>query len=357
MQNRPFPCLAWLIVCLLAVGCAEKSTPTSGSAIDSMAVDPPAAFCGEAELLNVNGQSGSSIGVLELQNDPEFLWITVTPPSGMKLSSLSLFVGDQHQCPRKATGANDYAQFPIQAPEVADGGVWSARIPLEQLAPCVFTALQFTVQSPDGPLSGELLSGRGDHIIPGIEYCIRRCDFQKSACGLGDAGKLPRTVPQEAWTRDPKLGNQLREAFATRYPQGLTLGCNNQLTFTSPEDILGSLPMKGKALPLAATEAAVKPGMLDNQLAGELLTLDLAIQLDAHYADFSEGQVPLYALQVTKGAFEGWTLAELQQEGNSVLGACTSNFTPEQIAEVLHGINANFVLGKPAGDQLRCKTD
>ncbi len=348
----------WMLSGMLALtGCGSKEPSSNDVQQDSTSTNSTPDFCGEAELLNINGEDDRSIGVLELQNDAEFLWITLNPASGMKLQSLSAFVGDYHQCPRKVTGANDYEQFPIQASEFAQGGAWAARIPLAQLEACTFTALKFSVQTPKGTSIGELLSGRGDHITPGIEFCIRQCNQRVSNCNLHDPGKLPRTVPQTDWSKDQNLSSQLKEAFAARYPNGLTIGCNQQIRFASAEDLLGSLPMTGKPLPLAATESEVKPGMVNNQLAGELITLDLAIQLDAHSENFSTGEVPLYVLQVTRGAFEGWTLAELQQEGNSVLGACTSNFTPEQITEVLHGINANFVNGEPAGDYLSCKID
>ena len=348
----------WLLLGMLTLtGCGSKEPTSNGVQSDSTAHPVTTDFCGEAELLNINGEDDRSIGVLELQNDAEFLWITLNPASGMKLQSLSAFVGDYHQCPRKVTGANDYDEFPIQVSEFAQGGAWAARIPLVQLEACTFTALKFSVQTPKGTSIGELLSGKGGHVTPGIEFCIRQCNQRVSNCSLDDPQKLPRTVPQTEWLKDGNLRTQLEEAFAARYPNGLTIGCNQQIRFATAADILGSLPMTGKPLPLTATESEVKPGMVNNQLAGELITLDLAIQLDAHSENFSNGDVPLYVLQVTRGAFEGWTLAELQQEGNSVLGACTSNFTPEQITEVLQGINANFAKGNPVGDYLSCKLD
>lgn len=356
MKSRVLAHTVLMMVGLLALqrcGTQEPATPASTEKgnQDSLATE----FCGDAELLNVNGADDRSIGVLELQNDAEFLWVTVSPASGMKLKSLPAFIGDFHQCPRKVTGANSYDQFPIQANEFEQGGAWAARIPLTQLEPCVFAALQFSVESPKGILVGELLSGRGEQITAGIEYCIRQCNHHLSACSLDDPEKLPRTLPQEEWVENSTLRSQIKEAFAARYPNGITIGCNQQIRFTSADNLLASLPMMGKPQPLVNMDLDAKPGKVDNQLAGELLTLDLAIQLDAHFEGFSTGTVPLYALEITSGAFEDWTLSELQKEANIVLGACTSNFTPAQITEVLHEVNANFVTGKEPGTILRCK--
>jgi hypothetical protein len=355
MKRHPLVFFVCTLVGLLTLGgCGslERSDANEAKPSEDSLVTR---FCGDAELLNVNGANDRSIGVLELQNDSAFLWITLNPASGMKLKSLSAFVGDYHQAPRRATGESIYEEFPIQANEFPNGGSWAARIPLDELEDCAFVALQFSVQSPAGILVGELLSGTGQQISSGVEYCMRRCDHRASTCRLDDPALLPRTVPQTQWSSDASLGDQLRAAFEVRYPNGLTIGCNHQIQFATAGDLLASLPMNGKPQPLTTTDLAVKAGKVDNQLAGELLTLDLAIQMDAHLPDFSAGLVPLYALEITRGAFEGWTLAELQKEGNIVLGACTSNFTPEQIAEVLHEVNENFVKGMPAGNVLRCK--
>lgn len=323
---------------------------------DSTDPSVPVIFCGKAELINVDTDRGYSAGIFELQNDAHYLWVTFTPASGMWLQSVALYVGSMASYPRQGDGGLGYDRFPIQARKLQQQSPWSARIPLAQLDSCVFVAGSFSVRAGDEtPATGSMRSGKGDSLIPGVQYCIQGCAGTEE-CDLDHPGHHPQTIPQAAWAAEEtqELAMRLREAFPKMYPEGMVIGCDHQVRFETANDALGSLPMTGKAAPLKATLAATKPGMVDNHLLGELLTLELATRLDAYDPDFSEGDVPLASLQVAKGAFEGWTLQEVQQEANRVLGACASNYTPEQFDEVLRGINANFVKGKSSGDYLRC---
>jgi hypothetical protein len=311
--------------------------------------------CGQVELQHMEDADGRSLGDFELKNDARFLWVTYTP-NGLQLRGLSLFVGDERDCPQE-NGRNAPAAFPIQYNALNQERPWSARIPLEQLNPCIFVAAQVQVAMDDREVAAVLKSGRDDTLRPGMHYCIQSC-AGTSDCSLADLTQAPRTIPQAEWnqTGSDNLRQVLQRRFGDLYPRGLHMGCDFKATFASADEVLKELPMRGEAAVLKSHLAAADADHIDNRLLGELLTLELAMRLDAVLPDFSPGNVPLASLQLTKGAFEGWTLAELLQEGNGVLGGCTSNYQPAQLVEVLQAINSNFARGAKAGDYLRCPT-
>jgi hypothetical protein len=333
---------------LAAFGCTTDHVADPRPTVDSTTATLPTHFCGMSELTTVESNEGLTAGIFELQNDSAFLWVTFIPEGNFYLESLSLFVGESKDCPRDAnTGAMLRDKFPSQEANLHQQLPWSARIPLEQLPHCFFAAARFTVKDGEGTIVGDLHADR----IEGVGYCVNDCDNAAQVCDLGDPLLLPRTVPQSDWEK-PELSQMLLTSWETICPNGLNLGCDVTVKFLTAEEVLAALPMHGTAAALQATSA--KPENLDNVLAGELLTLHLAMRMDTKVPSFSNQALPLSEFQVNKGAFEGWTLDELYGEGNSVLGACTSNYTATQLAEVLHEINKCFVKGMPIGDYLRC---
>jgi hypothetical protein len=347
-------CLALMAV---ATACTQQDPiPTNHSAPPDSLDTANNVYCGKAEVLSVEDSGGRSFGDFELRNDANYLWVTYTP-HGFKLLGLSLFVGDERETPKGSDGKHAPAQYPIQFPDWNQEVPWSARIPLEQLNPCIFAAAQFRIGVGTGEMVAELKSGSEDTVRPGMHYCIQPC-MGSSDCDLTDPTHAPRTIPQSEWNQagSENLQQLLHLHFQKLYPRGLAMGCDFTVTFPSADEVLKHLPMTGEAMALESVEKAEDLDHIDNRLLGELLALELAMKLDAKLPDFSPGNVPLATLQLNKGAFEGWTLAELLQEGKGVLGGCTSNYQPAQMVEVLQAINNNFAKGLPPGDYLRCPT-
>lgn len=340
----------WVLGCNNGEG-GRKTQPTDGANAD---LEPH--FCGKPVLEDIESEKATSIGIFELQNDSAFLWVTFSCGGGLTLESLALFAGEAKDCPHLPSGAIDPSRFPIQANDLHQDKPWSARIPLEQLPPCPFIAAKMVLKGQNGAFEGILKTKGGKSALEGYLYCIQDCGAGALHCDLSDTLQWPRTVPQAEWnSANGALAAQLKDAWDDLYPNGIHLGCNQQLQLDDAEAVLDLLPMQGK--PASLTNPAPAAKSLDNLLAGELLTLDLAMALDQQFPDFGPSPLPLRSFQVNKGAFEGWSLQEIHDEGNNVLGACTSNYTAAQIAEVLQAINASFAQGRQGSDYLRCPVD
>jgi hypothetical protein len=62
-------------------------------------------------------------------------------------------------------------------------------------------------------------------------------------------------------------------------------------------------------------------------------------------------------LCVTSGTFQGWTVEEVFEEANIILGGCNSNYNASEINEAVESINENFEGGEVVGNYLEiCST-
>lgn len=355
MRNAIFPGLL-ILLCAILSGCGPDQGSGIGITVDSTQADGAVKYCGKPELIDVQGDKGWPVGTFEVQNDTQFLWINFAPISGRPTANISLYVGEASECPRLATGEMDYAAFKIQARDHSLANPWAARIPLRQLPVCLMVAGRFEVRSAQSAAVGELGMDKGSGVATGLQYCIQACGASSIDCDLSDVARRPATIQQTDWGGDKReeLGRWLADDFGAVYPQGMILGCEKTVTVGSGAEVLESLPMDGPATSLAATVKGLHRQAGGNQLLGELVCLELALKMDEKAAKGNKAKASLAMLVVAGGAFEGWTLEDLRNEANSVLGACTSNYTAPQICEMLHAVNAALA-GPDGGDGiLRC---
>ncbi|MFN8393299.1 MAG: hypothetical protein U0176_01355 [Bacteroidia bacterium] len=355
MRNTIFLGLL-LTLSLIVFGCHTDHGSGGGITVDSTQADGDVKFCGKPELVDVQGDKGWPVGTFEIQNDSQYLWITFAPISVKPTANISIYVGDPEACPKLATGKMNYTAFPIQVTNHSLVMPWAVRVPLTQLKECVVVAGRFEVKSEDAVGVGELGMDKATGTAQGLRYCIQSCAASSQACDLADSTKRPKTIRQEAWLSEGDSGAQewLQSNFGKLYPDGLVLGCEHTLTIGSAAEVTNSLPMDGPATSLAATAKGLQRQGKGNQLLGELICLELAVKMNESSKGGESPRLALGQLVVGSGAFEGWTLDELRHEANSVLGACTSNFTATQIAEVLHAVNASLAQGQDPGDLIRC---
>ena len=164
-----------------------------------------------------------------------------------------------------------------------------------------------------------------------------------------------RTQTQGGWGQGAAGNNpgSFRDThFDEAFPEGITLGCDFEIFFQTSESVENFLPSGGPAR--ALTENLINPTNYGNVLAGQLLALTLSVGFDATYPYFSTPDVTLSELIVTSGEFEGFTVSEILDVGNEVLGGCSTDYSPGAVNEVLSSINENYVDGTIDNGFLDC---
>jgi hypothetical protein len=141
--------------------------------------------------------------------------------------------------------------------------------------------------------------------------------------------------------------------FFNAFPSGLQVGCDFTLSLTSASDVEAFLPSGGT--PSALTEDLANPTNYGNTLAGHIVAATLSIGFDANDPNFSENDLPLTDLVYNNGPFLGWTLAEVLEEANKVLGGCDSDYSASFMTEAVAMFNENYVDGTTDNGNFSCE--
>ncbi len=169
-----------------------------------------------------------------------------------------------------------------------------------------------------------------------------------------DCGQF-RTQTPGGWG-SPANGNNpgaYRDAhFADAFPNGISIGCDLTLQLTTAAAVQSFLPSGGS--PATLIENLVDPADYKNVLAGHLVTLSLSVGFDEYDPNFSPSNSLMENQIVSQGTFEGWTVAEILNEANTLLGGCPSDFSPSEMVDVLTAINENYDDGAQNNGFLEC---
>ena len=182
-----------------------------------------------------------------------------------------------------------------------------------------------------------------------VNYCTQYC----SDCSI-EPGEF-RTQTQGGWGTNCNGNNPgcYRDAnFASCFPNGLVVGCNNTLTLTSSAAVATLLPEGGP--PSALSSSLTDPTNTGSVLTGQIVALTLSVTFDQCDPNFGSSNTALGDLVIASGTFQGWTVSQLLTEANAVYGGCPSAYSAAQINSALSSINQNFVDGTMAGNFLDC---
>jgi hypothetical protein len=176
-----------------------------------------------------------------------------------------------------------------------------------------------------------------------FEYCVQDCNTTGS-CNVFPGSFL--TYTEAAWGETPagvNTGTFLHNNFAGAFPQGLVIGdCGNFMTFSSAQGITDFLP-RNKDI-----------DGINVAFAGQVTALSLSIGFDNAYTRFGASSTHISDLYVASGNFTNWTVAEVLAEANRAVGGC-SNYTIEELYEVVYNINENFANGTINNGFLNCE--
>jgi len=158
-----------------------------------------------------------------------------------------------------------------------------------------------------------------------------------------------RTQTPGGWGA-PAAGNNAgvyRDAnFASAFPapDHLIVGSTFTLQLTSAAAVQAFLPSGGPSNALSTDH--VDPTSNLGAFTGHVVALTLTTRFDDTDPDFSEATVKLKDMIINKGMFEGWTVQEVLDEANVVLGGASSSYTINDLHTIVAAINENYVDGK-----------
>jgi hypothetical protein len=169
-----------------------------------------------------------------------------------------------------------------------------------------------------------------------------------------------RTQTQGGWGQKARGGNpgSYRDAnFANAFPNGLVIGCPNggyTVTLTSASAVQDFLPQgkTPKALTQDLTDATRKN--YRNVLSGQVAALALSVGFDNYDPTFGQDSEALQFQEVASGSFAGWTIEQVLDVANEVLGGCNTSYSCNEINSVVSKINENYVDGKKSGGFISC---
>jgi Secretion system C-terminal sorting domain/SprB repeat len=185
--------------------------------------------------------------------------------------------------------------------------------------------------------------------------------FDGSSCEItkkDDCNGSFRTQTQGGWGQCQTTGNNpgtyLAAHFAAAFPNGLVIGaCGKTITLNSVQGVCDFLPSGTKARALDASY--INPGQTyRNVLAGQVAALSLSVGFDNHDVDFGNSATSLADQVVGSGTFAGWSVQDILDEANKVLGGCASNYSASALNGVVSAINENYVGGTINNGFLLC---
>ena len=173
-----------------------------------------------------------------------------------------------------------------------------------------------------------------------------------------------KTFTQGGWgatNMTPWQVNYLYNNFDQAFPDGLSIGCNTgfSLKLTSAQAVTDFLPSGGT--PSALNQDYTNPGSsYSNTLAGQLVSVTLAVVFDAYDANFSSSNITLGDFIITSGAFQGYSVNQFLQSANNFIGGCgttkssATEFSASDYNATATAINENFDGGNLDNGFLSC---
>ena len=350
-----------LIGILFLVESCEKFQATADSdQITSPLASIGTLSCGTPQVQNLIAGQTIIAGSISISNDDKNVYVTYTATGGWEIQKTQLYPGKCGLIPKNSGGNPVLGLFPNQTTHSAHQTAFTYTVSLTDLDSCYCVAAHANLVKVDG--SGNIIQsetgwGQGNPFGGNtwamiINYCTKKC-ITSCVINTGDY----RTQTQGGWGAEPNGNNSgayLHSNFSSAFPGGLVIGCSSgyTITFTSAQALTDFLPQGGTAAVL--TQSYTNPTSSINVLAGQVATLALSVGFDANDPNFGAASTLLSSCVIASGTFQGFTVGQLLDEANKILGGCSSAYTPGQVNAAVDAINSNFDNGTTIGSFLIC---
>lgn len=184
--------------------------------------------------------------------------------------------------------------------------------------------------------------------------CLSTYDFNGIECKQCDT---LTTYSQNTWGEDPNgtnLSSYLHANFTAAFPGGITIGCNNILTFTNAQSITDWLPKTGTPT-LLPTGILTDDTNYNNSFAAQLVTAKLNVGFDSYDPNFNPSSDYLGNRFFTSGLYAGYTVDQVIEESSNVIGGCVPNYSLAELNYALNAANLNYENGNHANGYLACR--
>jgi hypothetical protein len=342
--------LSWLFLVILPLACQddqqndslqERTTETiiiNRSSSGARLTTTNGINCNESTTFDLTTFNGNVEGFGTITINEEDIAISFDVSLGeWFFLDVRAYAGDCNAVP-------DPASFPYQQTFSMNNEIRQASlsIPMANLPDCGCVHTYATV-ARFSPVNSQLESYPS---TASTEYC--NCDEPEEP-----DDKNLRTQTPGGWGAPPSgnnPGTYLHANFSSAFPAGLVVGCDYTITLTSAQAVTDFLPQGGKSgsltqnywNPVNTPKSSNNP---KNVLSGHIVALTLSTTFDAWDDAFGDSNTHLSNAVITTGDFEGWTVAQVLDEAEKILGGCSSNYTASQLTEVLTAINECFVDG------------
>ena len=154
------------------------------------------------------------------------------------------------------------------------------------------------------------------------------------------------TNKTDDWDNTPNgnnAGSYLANNFAAAYPNGLTIGdCNHLLKLTSANAVRNFLSGGGSAVVLNAGTLIDPGNTYSNDLAEELVALNLNMTFDSRDTAFAPSDVLFKNLIVVMAPFAGMTVQQVYDAANHAIGCGATTFSLHDLEEFIEKLNESW---------------
>ncbi len=200
-------------------------------------------------------------------------------------------------------------------------------------------------------------SGSYTATVTGSNGCSASCTTSITLPTANCTGT--RAEAQGTWGATASAFNQsglMSNQFATAFPapNNLTIGCGTRIMrFTSGAAVIAALPTYGTPA-LVPTGTTVNPAAPGNTLVGQLVSLKINVRIDELNPDWSVSPVLLKNMIIASGTFAGWSVEQLMNTADQVIGGCSSAYPLSTLSTALTNVNNGYQGGTMNTGYLMC---
>lgn len=315
--------------------------------------DGPATPCGESYIAEGVDENREDFGKFEIANDAQFLWTMYELPAGANVTEGKMYIGKIESLPLEADGSPAMKAFQFNL-EGSEGSTWFAKTSLSKVPECYVISLRLKLSLESGEEVYVWPKGRPAGNGFYVEACLQECNSRSLACDNGAGVGEFTTYSAEQWVNG-KAASTLSAARMKAFPEGvIRIGCEEMYRgeiSADPAELKARFATSGEPNMLTGE---MPEGAIANPLFWEVFALTVNVAVDDKQEDFGKSAGRIARLRVTSGPFAGWTVEDILREAHWVIGGCASNYSPQQMLEVISRINQNFLEGKKSDGFLEC---
>jgi len=366
MKQKLTACSIGIFLLFIFYSCQKELSSKAGEKKLGAANSISQVECGTPLVKDLLDQGGVTVaGSLEVSNDEDFITLNVSSAApDLSITEIIVVYGSQAHVQNAIS--IDMGWDACQGPTITDRVKVvpsltsdSIKIPNSAFQPdgCIWLGVWVTIRNNAGfefctyASPSDMLFGSAQW-QSAFQYCRQDCPPR-------DCGQL-RTQTPGGWGAPPNGDNPgayLHANFENAFPSGLTIGCPGTgffVRFTTDQAITDYLPAGATPSVLTASYTNPATKALKNTLVMHIVAATLSTGFDVYDPNFGQAGVNLGDMVIGSGVFQGWTVNQLLEEANKVLGGCGGTYSAQELNDALDKVNNNYTNGNVDNGFLVC---